>query len=57
MYPDVVEKLVIWGANTFVAEEDAKLYRQNRDLQGGYSYRPFASKVWNLNGFLITRIL
>ena len=34
MYPDAVEKLVIWGANSFVAEEDVKLYRQNRDLQG-----------------------
>ena len=34
MYPDAVEKLVIWGGNTFIAEEDAKLYQQHKVLQG-----------------------
>lgn len=34
MYPDAVEKLVIWGANTFVSEEDVKLYQQLKELQG-----------------------
>ena len=34
MYPDAVDKLVIMGANTFVAEDDAKLYQQHKDLQG-----------------------
>ena len=36
MYPDAVEKLVIWGANTFVAEQDAELYRKHKDLQGDW---------------------
>ena len=34
MYPDAVEKLVIMEANTFVAEDDEKLYQQHKDLQG-----------------------
>ena len=36
MYPDAVEKLVIWGGNTFVAEEDAKLYQKHKDLGGHF---------------------
>ena len=34
MFPDAVEKLVIWGGNTFIAEKDAKLYQKNKDLEG-----------------------
>ena len=34
MYPDAVERLVIWGGNTFIAEEDAKLYQQHKNLEG-----------------------
>ena len=36
MYPDAVEKLVIWGGNTFVAEEDAEIYRKHKDLTGHF---------------------
>ena len=34
MYPDAVEKLVIWGGNTFIAEEDAEVYQKNKVLEG-----------------------
>ena len=39
MYPDAVEKLVIWGGNTFIAEEDAKLYQHHKELQGEHLER------------------
>ena len=34
MYPDSVEKLVIWGGNTFIGEEDLKVYQKKKVLQG-----------------------
>ena len=34
MYPDAVEKLVIVGANTFIAEDDLKVYQQKKGLEG-----------------------
>ena len=33
MYPDAVEKLVIWGGNAYIDEEDEKLYQKNKNLQ------------------------
>ena len=39
MYPEAVEKLVIWGGNTFIAEEDAKIYQQHKVLQGEHLER------------------
>ena len=44
MYPDAVEKLVIMGTNTLVAEDDAKLYQQHKDLQGERLER--RSNIW-----------
>ena len=32
LYPNSVEKLVIWGGNTFVGEEDEKIYKKHRDF-------------------------
>ena len=31
-YPERVHKLVIWGANAFVTEEDIAIYEQLRDI-------------------------
>ena len=30
LYPNSVEKLVIWGGNTFVGEEDEKIYKKTQ---------------------------
>lgn len=32
-FPKVVNKLVIWGANAFVSEEDIKLFERTRDIK------------------------
>ena len=39
MYPDAVEKLVIMGVNTFIAEDDLKVYQQKKDLEGEHLER------------------
>lgn len=31
-YPSAIEHLVIWGANSFVTQEDLKLYEAIRDI-------------------------
>ena len=32
LYPESVRKLIIWGGNTFVGEEDKKLYIKYKDI-------------------------
>jgi len=31
--PDLVAKLVLWGGNSYLAEEDLKLYRESRSIE------------------------
>jgi pimeloyl-ACP methyl ester carboxylesterase len=42
-YPQWVDKLVIWGANSYIVEEEAKIYESEF-----YLLRTFCLKVKNL---------
>lgn len=31
-YPDAIKKLVLWGGNSFITQEDVNLYKSNASI-------------------------